>query len=255
MQIEANDVGKPPEDVLAKPNVALAGRLRNLDDRLTIGQAPDGTPAIEMRVLEGENKINSFHSAALIDQAVTKACASVDVYFEDGFEWQKKTGTKIGLGLWGGNKRGPRYDSGGWPPELQTGWSVRVLNNRRGMRLYSYDLGRERKRIDQERCEPHGCMYGDVISPVAKLALGRWVPLDLELVLNDVGEANGTLRFWVDGKLATETKGLIFRRQPGWEVKGLKFTDMWGGNTGAPKNFSIKPQRHWYANYRIYGTS
>lgn len=254
MDIDADDVGKPPEALLRKPGFVQAGKLRNLDERLSVGTAPDGTPAIEMRVVEGENRINSFHSKALADRNLTKACISAEVFFETGFD-HARAGTKIGIGLWGGDGSSGRKDSGGWPPELQNGWSVRILNNRRGMRVYAYHLEREGKRRSQKRCEPHGCLWGDTIPPVAKLRKGQWIPLDLEVVVNDVGERNGSIRFWVDGVLASQKDGLVFRRDEGWHIRGMKFTDMWGGNTSAPKNFSPKPQSHWYAKYRIFGAS
>lgn len=254
MEIAQDDTGRSPESLLSKVEFGQVGKLRNLDERLVVGTAPDGKPALEMRVWDGENRIISFHSAALAEMRLNRACLSAEIYYNEDFD-VARAGTKIGVGLWGGDGSEGRRDSGGWPPELQNGWSVRILNNRRGLRPYAYHLERDGKRRAQKRCEPYGCLWGEPVEPVSKLPKGRWVPLDLEIVLNDIDERNGRLRFWVDGKISAEKDGLVFRRDEDWYVNGLKFTDMWGGSTNNPKNFSPKEQRHWYANYRIFGES
>jgi hypothetical protein len=44
---------------------------------------------------------------------------------------------------------------------------------------------------------------------------GRWVLLEQEVVLNDIGRKNGLIRIWVDGDLRFEKSSLVFREASG----------------------------------------
>lgn len=53
------------------------------------------------------------------------------------------------------------------------------------------------------------------------LARGRWVKLDQELLLNRPGEADGTYRLWLDDKLVSETREIVWRRRADVKITGL----------------------------------
>ena len=44
------------------------------------------------------------------------------------------------------------------------------------------------------------------------LATGRWLKMEQEVVLNDPGQMNGTVRLWVDGELIVEDQGVQLRK-------------------------------------------
>ena len=44
-----------------------------------------------------------------------------------------------------------------------------------------------------------------------KLPHGRWIRIEQELALNDPGQANGTLRVWIDGAIGIDRSDVVFR--------------------------------------------
>jgi hypothetical protein len=62
---------------------------------------------------------------------------------------------------------------------------------------------------------------------------GRWVKLELEAVLNTPKQADGTLRAWVDGRLAVDRTDMVFRSKPDVAVSGVS-ADVFYGAEGFP---------------------
>lgn len=60
------------------------------------------------------------------------------------------------------------------------------------------------------------CCWGNHFRPAAPVELerGRWVCLELMMRLNTPGEADGVMAFWVDGALALEQTGMLWRNTP-----------------------------------------
>ncbi len=54
-----------------------------------------------------------------------------------------------------------------------------------------------------------------------KLPRGKWMRLEQEVALNTPGEANGTLRVWIDGKLKFENKRMNYRSDPNAGLRGV----------------------------------
>jgi hypothetical protein len=80
-------------------------------------------------------------------------------------------------------------------------------------------------------------------NPIAFNALdqwpsGRWVNVEQEVILNDVGKRNGVIRLWVDGNLIGETKTIGLRGDEALALSGVA-SDVHYGNITNP---SIAPQ-------------
>lgn len=75
------------------------------------------------------------------------------------------------------------------------------------------------------------------------LPQGRWVKLEQEVVLNAPKQADGVLRVWVDGSLALERTGLLYRTRPGVTVAGVAadvhYSASADGGGGAPADTKI----------------
>ena len=113
MPITAADVGRSAKEVVNRPQFNVTADLSNPGNRIGVGRAPDGTPALQMNIPQGENKIVSFRLSQFGNIGVDKACLSVRLFLQSDFSFGT-AGTKLGLGLWGGTKSGET--SGGVPP-------------------------------------------------------------------------------------------------------------------------------------------
>jgi len=247
--LESEHVGKSMSEVFNQSGFFRAGSLRNSDNRRSFADAPGGGTAIRMDVRKGENRIVSFHLAPLGKPGAEQACLTLDLYLSSDFDWGT-AGTKLGFGLWGGDTSS--NNSGGIPPQLQEGWSVRDVNNASGIRAYSYHLNRVGGTGTKAACQPYKCLFGESIGSRVRLQPGQWNKVEMEVEMNTIGSTNGSLKMWVNGTQVTSKTGLQWRKKASWAIQGLKFTDMWGGVTSDPKNFSPKPQEIFYRDYRLY---
>jgi len=73
--------------------------------------------------------------------------------------------------------------------------------------------------------------------------LGRWVDVEQEIILNDVGKKNGVVRLWVDQNLMGETEKAGLRSDPALAMSGMN-VDVNFGNIitqgEAPKETEIR---------------
>lgn len=239
MPLGASDVGKPLADVLKRSEFS-ASRVRELH-RTEIARAPGGRVALQMNIPKGENKLNAFWLDPLGNPGVDAACLSLNVYFPSGFQWAPGGG-KMAWGLWGGDRA--HYLSGGTPPSQQEGWSVRNVTGNPGFRLYSYNLNRP---------DNHG-QYS-VHSPKwmsSDWRTERWHKIEMEIVMNTPGKADGYAQMWLDGKNLRTMRNLVFRKDTKWKIRGLMWADLWGGTTSDPNRMSPRKQNMWYADYKLY---
>lgn len=244
MPLKSSDVGRPVTEVLKRSEFSTVRNLFGDRSRVAIGQAPDGTTSLQMNIPKGENRTSTFFLDPLGRTGANAACLSLRIFFQDGFEWAKGGGgTKLGFGLWGGDEASDL--SGGTRPDKQHGWSVRNVNSSYGFRLYSYHLNRP------------GAFGQQGGAGLARWGSsdwrpGQWQDVDLEVVMNDVGSDNGYAQLWLNGKHRQTMNKLRFRNKSDWAIRGLYFSDIWGGDTSDPKHFSPKAQNMWYANYKLY---
>jgi hypothetical protein len=243
MPLRSSDVGQALANVLQRSEFSTTRNVSGDRNRVAIGRAPDGTVALQMNIPKGENRTVDFYLSPLGNKGVDAACLSLRVFMESGFKWPAEGGgTKMGWGLWGGSS--PSKISGGTPVNEQLGWSVRNVNSVWGFRHYSYHLNRPSR-------------YGHQGSPLARWESsawrsGRWHTIELEVVMNTPGQSNGYLQLWLDGGNRKTLTGLVFRRNSDWAIRGLMFSDIWGGTTRDPQNWSPKAQKMWYADYKLY---
>jgi hypothetical protein len=247
MPLRSSDVGRPVTEVLKRSEFSTVRNLFGDRSRVAIGRAPDGTVAVQMNIPKGENRTSTFFLDPLGRKGVEAACLSLRIFFENGFEWATGGGgTKLGFGLWGGDAASKL--SGGTRPSDQLGWSVRNVNSSYGFRLYSYHLNRP---------GAHGQQGGSGLARwgSSDWRPGQWHDVDLEVVMNDVGRNNGYAQLWLNGKHRQNMTNLRFRNNSDWAVRGLYFSDIWGGKTSDPDFWSPKAQKMWYADYKIYTQS
>lgn len=247
MPLRSSDVGRPVTEVLSRAEFSTVRNLFGDRDRVAIGRAPDGTVALQMNIPKGENRTSTFFLGPFGRKGVDVACLSLRIFLENGFEWAKGGGgTKLGFGLWGGDEASEL--SGGTPPSQQHGFSVRNVNSSYGFRLYSYHLNRPGDFGQQGGAGL--ARWGS-----SDWRPGRWVNVDLEVAMNDLGRNNGYAQLWLNGKYRQTMTGLVFRNKSDWAIRGIHFSDIWGGNTSDPKHFSPKNQRMWYADYKLYASN
>lgn len=252
LPITQDDVGMDPAEFFAQPELGLQDRLLDDGDRLEIANGPDNTPSLKSNVPVGENKRWGAELDVFDGPGIRHGCLTLRVYLSSGFDFNTAK-TKLAWGLWGGQ---PKDSAGGVPPEMQLGWTIRnATNGDFGSKIYSYHLNRDGARYAQDRCDPYGCMYGKTTVGSGPLPSGRWFDVQLEVKVNDAGKANGFARMWIDGEFASEFNDIILSDDDDWLIQGLRLSDMWGGTTSDPSNFSPRYQSIWYADYQIYDMS
>lgn len=72
------------------------------------------------------------------------------------------------------------------------------------------------------------------------VAPGGWHCIEGHIRLNDVGERNGVLQGWVDGKVAFQRDGLRFRDRPDIGVDDLWLNVYSGGKAASPEQLSLR---------------
>ncbi len=219
--------------------------MLNGRERLRTGLAPDGTPSILNVVPQGEVQNWNFYMNNFSGGGARKVRAATSIFIPQGFTWGHDQ--KLALGIWGG-KVGCL--SGGCAIGTETGFSVRVVHSpTSGAKLYSYHLNRDQK------SGVAGRSFGNVVGKsTGPLPQGVWNRLEMELTLNDPGQANGELKLFLNGNQVGQTvTGLMHRVDPSWKINGFLLNDMWGGSEEAPSRQSPRPQQYWYANYAITG--
>jgi len=152
------------------------------------------------------------------------ACLSYSVWLPDDFDFKK--GGKL-PGLFGGS--GP---AGGAKVDGTNGFSTRYMWRERGAgEVYAYIPGAPEGRgesIDRGKFsfEP-----------------GKWTQLTQEVVLNTPGQADGSLKVWVNGDLAISKKAMRYRDTSALTVDGVMADVFYGGSDqsyAAPKDTKVR---------------
>ncbi|MGL6040149.1 MAG: polysaccharide lyase, partial [Deefgea sp.] len=79
---------------------------------------------------------------------------------------------------------------------------------------------------------------GDYAGLARRFEAGRWYTFTQQVVLNDIGQANGEFRQWIDGELVLEDKTMLLRNSANVSVSAIKMDTFFGGSSGdwAPIN-------------------
>lgn len=159
-----------------------------------------------------------------------RLCLHYKVRFPNDFAFAK--GGKL-PGLYAG-----KAPSGGQKVTGENGWSMRLMWRRDGKgELYEYIVNKKSK---------YGLSVGRGIFAFPR---GRWVDVDLEVVLNEEDKNNGIARLWIDGTAVVEQTGIIYTTE-GVDEAGLMFSTFFGGNDGSWA--SPKDQHVDFADFRMY---
>lgn len=160
------------------------------------------------------------------------SCLTYDVEFARGFDFVK--GGKL-PGLYGGNA-----PSGG--ADTSKGFSTRYMWRTGGAgEVYAY-------------VPDKSALYGESISPGAWTFLpGQWQRLEQEVIVNHVGQNDGVLRVWVDGKLLVNRTDMLYRVSNYVLVAGLMFSTFFGGHD--PSWASPKTQAAYFRNFQFFGSA
>jgi hypothetical protein len=139
------------------------------------------------------------------------ACLSYEVRFPEGFQFAK--GGKL-PGMYGG-----RAPSGGDAVAEGDGFSARFMWRREGAgEVYLYQPG-------------HAARYGDSIGRGAwAFHPGKWQRLDQEIVTNSIGQRDGVIRAWLDGRQVLEQGAFELRERSYQGVAGIMFSTFFGGH-------------------------
>ena len=73
-----------------------------------------------------------------------------------------------------------------------------------------------------------------------QLTLGRWHKLEQEVVLNDPGKKNGTIRLWIDGEIAIDRQDLALRTGSQAEIQTALYHVSYGSPDGNNKVVPLK---------------
>lgn len=156
-------------------------------------------------------------------------CLTYEVKFEKGFEFGK--GGKL-PGLFGGNAPSGGADTG-------SGFSTRYMWREGGAgEVYAY--------VPDKREA-----YGESIGRGAwAFVPGQWQRLEQEVVVNHIGQNDGVLRVWVDGKLLINRTDMLYRVDSSVLVGGLMFSTFFGGHD--PSWASPQTQAAFFRNFEFY---
>lgn len=217
-----------------------AQKYWGVKERITIIEQ-EGEQAL--RVLYPEGSINpsnknaprggaGFNVKKNIPPKLEKACLTYEVFFPDDFEFVR--GGKL-PGLFGGKKP----PSGCIRGAERMGFSTRYMWRQLGFgTLYAYIPGK-----------PTRC--GQLIGYGAwKFPTGKWVTLQQEIILNNVGERNGIIRYWVNGNLTVNRINSILRVRDDVYIEGIMFSSFFGGSD--PTWASPKDQYLDFRNFTIH---
>ncbi len=172
----------------------------------------NGSNGIRVAYVGGEMGSERVVVGYPLSERVSFARLSFDVYFEDDWQWVR-AGKMHGVG--------PKKSVTGGRPKEPAGWSSRMMWHQDGGAhnyLYDQDVGHK---------------YGKgARSKPGVLEKGKWHHIDFETTLNDPGQANGSARMYVDGKLVCEDTGVEFRGVGGEDtlIQTLLFSTFHGGN-------------------------
>ncbi len=88
--------------------------------------------------------------------------------------------------------------------------------------------------------------YGDNRECTAGLQRGRWHAVETMLKVNTVGQKDGQVACWLDGKLVGRAEGLRFRTAEDLRIRKARFDNYWGG--AGDENTAPVDQVHYMDN-------
>jgi len=218
--IHADDPILLQEDFANLEAGCAAKLLQHPKITLVEGGGVDGSNGIRVAYVGGDMGSERVVTHYPLRDKVTFARLSFDVFFEDDWQWVR-AGKLHGVG--------PKRNVTGGRAKQPDGWSSRMM--------WIRDGGATNYLYDQDKDHKYG--KGDR-HPESILKKGQWNHVDFETTLNDVGQANGVARMYVNGELVCEDTAVEFRGEDGEDtlIQKLLFSTFHGGNdpSWAPKD-------------------
>lgn len=208
------------------------------EDAQTIDEAKfvfQGRRALAIRSTKGEH--GSMGGSVYFPQGFDKLHVRYYVYFPKDFVWGQ--GRYCHLKLFGleGLRTGQRWKptSAGVKPTGTDKFSSRICARPKTGELHFYVYHPDQRGG-----------YGDNRECKAALQRGRWHSLETMLKVNTVGEKDGEVACWLDGKLIGRAEGLRFRTIEDLRIRKARFDNYWGG--AGDENTAPVDQVHYIDN-------
>ncbi|MGZ3805344.1 MAG: polysaccharide lyase [Pseudobdellovibrionaceae bacterium] len=206
-----------------KEDSNIFARFSHLKDLVEIapGAGVNGSAGFKITYKGNNEGSRRLVAKFKLSKAVTEASLSYDVKFDEDFQFVK--GGKLhGLG--------PIHPITGGQPMKESGWSSRVMFEESGaVATYLYHQNKS-------------CEYGETrIGKDFQFEKGKFYALTLYTKLNSAPfQTDGEARIYINGKLITEQKNILFWKSNAEESKifNFLFSTFHGGHdtTWAPKN-------------------
>ncbi|KAG2008452.1 alginate lyase [Coprinopsis cinerea AmutBmut pab1-1] len=175
-----------------------------------------------------------------------EATFGYSVYFPKGFEFVK--GGKL-PGLYGGNSEEDATTCSGGTVDHNC-FSGRLMWRMDGAgEIYAYLPGPEHVGFESNRllcsltrshCDTS---FGVSLGRGSfKFPTGEWTTIAERIRLNDVGQANGELELFIDGKSVVNSVGAIIRNDSSSRIRGIQVQSFFGGSTedwASPKDQEV----------------
>jgi len=208
-------------------------------------KAPDGKAAMKAHYPKGSMNFGStprggfsFYAPGPSDIDLTtakEATFGYSVFFEEGFKWV--LGGKL-PGLYGGDTEESSVSCSGGSRSDKC-FSVRLMWRDGGAgEFYTYlpPMTESQYSANKKLCTvapKSDCndVFGASVGRGAfHFKAGGWTTVSERVRLNDVGQANGEIEMFVNGKSVINVSGLILRAHDGGRIRGIQAQTFFGGS-------------------------
>ncbi|KAH7098114.1 hypothetical protein BKA62DRAFT_403666 [Auriculariales sp. MPI-PUGE-AT-0066] len=158
---------------------------------------------------------------------------SYAVYFPDNFDWW--LGGKLPGPFGGTSQQQARACSGGRQEDRDKCFSMRLMWREHGDgEIYLYAPKTVQNNVSAERLA--GTVFEDdfgisVARGAFQFTAGAWTTVAQRVRLNDIGQTNGEIELWTNGKSVIHATGLEIRVHPETTFRGVHAQTFFGGNT------------------------
>ncbi|KAJ7494431.1 hypothetical protein B0H11DRAFT_2156196 [Mycena galericulata] len=230
----------------------------------TYTAAPDGKQSMRAIYPEGSYTFGhdpqggfSFYAPGPNSLDVTTAktlTLGYSVFFEEGFDFNM--GGKL-PGLYGGDSAEIAIGCSGGRRSTQC-YSARFMFRTGGMgELYTYLPDYEVSGFEANKgvcdippfstCNP---TYGASVGRGSwTFPTGQWTTISQRVTLNDVGQANGAIQVWANGKSVIDVSGLILRDSDSGRHRGIQMQTFFGGSDATWA--SPKTQNSYFSDFSV----
>ncbi|KAF7298663.1 Polysaccharide lyase family 14 protein [Mycena indigotica] len=191
-----------------------------------------------------------FADKLTIEGGATHVVLSYRMMLQHDWEWVK--GGKL-PGIFGGEGDTSYSCTGGQQQHRCQCFNIRPMWRANGQgELYTYLPLLDSNRDRLSAVPPYSKQNPDYGMSVGRgafsfdAAVGNWISLAFRVKLNEIGQEDGQLELFVEGKSVIHAVGLVFRTSNTSRIKGAHFQTFFGGHT--EDWASPKDQRAWFTD-------